>query len=317
MQQHQVVHGEDLARAVDAQPWDASVKALTQFPSVLANMDKNLSWTSSLGDAYVNHPQDTMDAVQAMRHRARDAGNLQSTSQQRVTEDASQIAIQPSDPAVVYVPVYDPWIVYGPPLVAWPGWYWSPGLFVPGTGIAFGAGLGIGLFAGFGWGWGHWGCDWGHRTVIYNHNTFVSNGRTFVNREAFARERLGFAHGLGMRGGDGFGHEGGPRRPGDSHAGTGIGDGRGLGGDRGSHAGGFRGADAGVRGRDPHAFAAPREVPEGRWSAFSGFDHGAATRGFSARGSSSFGDLHGGGFGGGGHGGGFGGGFGGHGGGHR
>ncbi len=79
MQQHSDLKGEQLGQEVDKQPWDPSVKALTEFPSVLANMDKNLSWTSSLGDAYVNQQQQVMDAVQVMRERAKQAGNLNST----------------------------------------------------------------------------------------------------------------------------------------------------------------------------------------------------------------------------------------------
>src|SRR5690349_1859724 len=70
MQSNSGLQGKQLAKEVNKQPWDPSVKALTQFPSVLANMDKNLSWTSSLGDAYVNQEQDVMDAVQVMRRRA-------------------------------------------------------------------------------------------------------------------------------------------------------------------------------------------------------------------------------------------------------
>ena len=138
MQQRGRDNPQQLTQEVDAQAWDPSVKALTQFPSVLANMDKNLSWTSSLGDAYVNHQQDVMDAIQAMRQRAEQAGNLQTTSQQKVVEQGSQIVIQPTSPEVVYVPQYDPWVVYGAPLVAWPGWYWYPGLYLPGPGIVFG-----------------------------------------------------------------------------------------------------------------------------------------------------------------------------------
>src|SRR5579871_4820896 len=74
-QGHTSLKGADLAKEVDKQPWDSSVKALTQFPSVLGNMHKNLSWTSSLGEAYVNQPQQVMDAVQAMRRQAKQAGN--------------------------------------------------------------------------------------------------------------------------------------------------------------------------------------------------------------------------------------------------
>jgi hypothetical protein len=118
LQEQHGLQGEQLARQVDAQPWDPSVKALVQFPSVLANMDKNLSWTSALGDAYVNHQQDVMDAIQTMRRRAHDAGNLKTTSEQKVVEEGSEIAVEPANPQVVYVPQYDPWLVYGPPVVA-------------------------------------------------------------------------------------------------------------------------------------------------------------------------------------------------------
>jgi Protein of unknown function (DUF3300) len=166
MQNHSNLKGQELAGEVDKQPWDPSVKALTQFPSVLENMDKNLSWTSSLGDAYANQPQDVMDAVQAMRQQARKAGHLNSDEQENVTTQGNTIVIQPADPDVVYVPAYDPWLVYGDPIVAYPGWYPVPGIFYGGPGLYFGAGFGIGFSGGFGWGWNHWGWDWhGHRMI--------------------------------------------------------------------------------------------------------------------------------------------------------
>src|ERR1017187_140118 len=129
LQQHTDLKDEQLGKEVDKQPWDPSVKALVEFPSVLANMDKNLSWTSSLGDAYVNQQQDVMNAVQAMRDRAEKAGNLKSTSQEKVSKQGQTIVIEPADPEVVYVPEYDPWLVYGEPIGIWRGWYWYPGLF--------------------------------------------------------------------------------------------------------------------------------------------------------------------------------------------
>src|ERR1700733_1185887 len=116
MQKHTDLKGKKLADEVDKQSWDPSVKALAQFPSVLANMDKNLSWTSSLGDAYVNQQKDVMDAVQVMRGRAQSSGNLKSTQQEKVTTQGQTIAIEPVNPDVVYVPQYDPWLVYGAPL---------------------------------------------------------------------------------------------------------------------------------------------------------------------------------------------------------
>src|SRR6266849_3800983 len=132
MQQHTDLKGEQLGQEVDKQPWDPSVKALAEFPSVLANMDKNLSWTSSLGDAYVNQQQEAMNAVQVMRERAEKAGNLNSTSQEKVRNQGKTIVIEPAEPEVVYVPEYDPWLVYGDPIGVWPGWYSYPGLFLAG-----------------------------------------------------------------------------------------------------------------------------------------------------------------------------------------
>ena len=264
MQEHPSVKGQDLANQVDKQSWDPSVKALTQFPSVLANMDKNLSWTSALGEAYVNQPQDVMDAVQVMRARAQQAGNLKSNEQEKVETQGQTIVIEPAEPEVVYVPTYDPWLVYGAPVVVWPGWYAYPGLYVAGPGISFGLGFGIGFFGGFGWGWHHWGMDWGHRTVIFNHNTFISHSRTFYGGHGGFRD-FGAARGYA-----------------------------------GAHGGGFRG-DGFHGGPAPHGLA-PHSQPGMRSGAFGGFDHGGVAHSYSFRGHSSFGGggFHGGGRGGGG-----------------
>src|ERR1700726_3072018 len=129
VQAHADLKGDALAQAVDQQPWDSSVKALTAFASVLGNMDKNLSWTSSLGDAYYNQEQGIIDAVQVLRRGAQKAGNLNSTPQQTVITEGSDIQIEPVSPEIVYVPAYDPWIMYGDPLAAWPDWYPYPGIW--------------------------------------------------------------------------------------------------------------------------------------------------------------------------------------------
>jgi hypothetical protein len=200
MQNHSDPKGEKLAEELDKQPWDPSVKALTQFSSVLENMDKNLSWTSSLGDAYANQQKDVTDAVQAMRQQARRAGQLNSNQQERVTTQGNTIIIQPATPDVVYVPAYDPWVVYGAPIVAYPGWYPVPGIFFAGPSVYFGMGFGVGFFGGFGWGWPHWGCDWRGHKVIYNHNTYISHSRTIVNRNNFNRGRGNFNHGNSFHG---------------------------------------------------------------------------------------------------------------------
>jgi hypothetical protein len=266
VQAHPDLKGTDLGNAVDQQPWDPSVKALAAFPSVLGNMDKNLSWTSSLGDAYYNQQQDVMDAVQVMRRKAQDAGNLKSTPQQTVREQDSAIDIEPADPDEVYIPAYDPWLVYGGPIVAWPGWYPYPGIWFGGPYLNFGLGFGIGWWGGFGWGWDHWGFDWHNHYAMFNNGRYYSGSRTFYNRGNFYR-------GGGERGGA-FNRPGAGARP-------------------------FDGNNRAARG-----YAEPRGQSGVRSGAFGGYDHGGQTRGFSSRGSASFGGgFHGGG-GGGAHGGG-------------
>jgi Protein of unknown function (DUF3300) len=175
LQEHSNLTGKDLEKEVDTQTWDASVKALTNFPSVLANMAKNLSWTSSLGEAYHNQPADVMDAVQALRAQAKAAGNLKSGSQIKVVQESPQtIVIEPADPQVIYVPQYNPAVVYGVPYVT-PGYtagdVAAAGIIGFGTGIAVGA-----LMSGAGWGgWGAWGCNWHGGAVVYNHAAFYGN----------------------------------------------------------------------------------------------------------------------------------------------
>jgi hypothetical protein len=108
-----------LAQAVDQQSWDPSVKALTQFPLVLQNMDQNLSWTSALGSAYENEPQNVLNAVQVMRQRAQQSGNLMSTPQETVTSEGDTITIESAEADTVYLPEYDPWLVYGAPVAVY------------------------------------------------------------------------------------------------------------------------------------------------------------------------------------------------------
>jgi uncharacterized membrane protein YgcG len=202
LQQNPDLKAEALATAVDVQTWDASVKALTQFPGLLDMMDKNLSWTSSLGEAYVNGQQTVLDAVQAMRQRAQQAGNLKSTPQESVTADGNSIEIEPADPQVVYVPEYDPWVVYGDPLAYYPGWIGVPGFYYDGLGIGFGLGIGIGLYGGFGWGWHHWGTDWHHHDLTHGDHPYVPHSREFGNHHDFGRGGAGFGafHDGGSRG---------------------------------------------------------------------------------------------------------------------
>jgi hypothetical protein len=251
LQDHPDLKDKALGDAVNDQPWDPSVKALCQFPTVLANMDKDLSWTSELGDANTNQQSDVMNAVQYMRHQAEQAGNLKSTPQQTVTNNNGEVDIAPADPEVVYVPEYNPGYVYGYPVALWPGFY--PWWGIGGPYISFGIGFGIGPFFGFGWGWPHWGFNWAGPGIIWGGHPYVWHTNAFYNRNAYFR-----------------------------------------GGFNGGFRGGFAGGDRGFRGYGP---ARGPAIHNGREGAFGGVDHGAETRGFAARGRSSFGGggFHGGG----------------------
>lgn len=169
--------GTALMRAVDTQAWDPSVKALTQFPSVLDNMAKNLSWTSALGEAYQTQAADVMSAIQFLRAKAQAAGNLKSGSQIVVVQQSPQtIVIQSANPQVVYVPVYNPAVVYGVPYV-YPSYvYVAP---PPSTAIlAFGVGIAVGaMMSGgcCGWGYSSWNCGWHSTTVVYRGGSYYGN----------------------------------------------------------------------------------------------------------------------------------------------
>ncbi|MGA2963257.1 MAG: DUF3300 domain-containing protein [Candidatus Korobacteraceae bacterium] len=175
---------DQTAAGAENQDWDASVKALTAFPTVLAQMDRNLQWTTDLGNAYYNQPQDVMDSVQAMRQKAQLTGVLRSTPQQAVSNDDGAVTIAPANPSVVYVPVYNPWTVYGSPLPTYPGYYYSPpaGVFWGGLAVGFGVGVGVAMLAHWGWGWGHWGMGWGNHAVFFNHNAYLTRSATVINR---------------------------------------------------------------------------------------------------------------------------------------
>src|SRR5215469_15081022 len=169
--------GSALMQAVNAQPWEPSVKALTQFPSVLDNMAKNLSWTSSLGEAYSTQSGDVMTAVQVLRGKAYAAGNLQSGSQITVVQQSPNvIVIQPTNPQVVYVPQYNPTVVYGTTYVT-PGYSAAT---VAATGIlAFGAGIAVGAAMSgggcCGWSYSAWNCNWHGGAVVYGSSGYYGN----------------------------------------------------------------------------------------------------------------------------------------------
>jgi len=174
--QNKNLAGAALMQAVDMQPWDPSVKALTQFPSVLDNLAKNLSWTSALGEAYSTQAADLMSAVQSLRAQAQAAGNLKSGSQITVVQQSPQvIVIQPANPQIVYVPQYNPAVVYGAPYVT-PGY--STAAVVGTALLAFGIGIAVGAAINnscCGWGYSYWNCNWHGGAVVYRSTAYYGN----------------------------------------------------------------------------------------------------------------------------------------------
>jgi hypothetical protein len=164
---------EDLDVALEPLGWDPSVKSLCYFPQVLSMMDENIDWTTKLGDAFLGQEEDVMNSIQRLRARARAAGSLKTTDQQRVVESGGVVDVEPSNPDVVYVPVYDPNIVYGqwwypgyPPFVIYPFGY----VLTNFVSFTFGFFAGFCLFGGF---------DWGHRRIVVNNTTFITNQTRF------------------------------------------------------------------------------------------------------------------------------------------
>jgi hypothetical protein len=195
LQQNKSLTGTALTQAIDAQTWDPSVKALTQFPSVLANLTTNLSWTSSLGEAYHTQPTDVMAAVQVLRAKAQAAGNLKSGSQITVVQQSPQvIVIQPTNPQVVYVPTYNPTVVYGTPYVT-PGY--STAAVVTTAVVAFGVGIALGAAMSNSWGYSYWNCNWHGGTVVYHSTGYYGNSAWhggFYGSTASAYGPYGSAH---------------------------------------------------------------------------------------------------------------------------
>ncbi len=166
--QNAALKGDQLQAALAQQPWDPSVKSLIPFPQVINMMDGNLQWTEQLGDAFLANQPAVMDSVQHLRQMAQNSGNLRSTPQQTVSAEQGAIIIQPPTPQTVYVPYYDPSVVYGPwPYAAYPPYYFPPPpgyVYYPGV-ISFGAGF---IIADWLWGWDRW--DWhSHRIFVDEH----------------------------------------------------------------------------------------------------------------------------------------------------
>ena len=160
LESHKNLKGDQLKTAVAKQDWDDSIKSLVATPGVLKMMSEKLDWTEKLGDAVVAQQPDVMDAIQRLRGRAQANDKLKSTPQQKVTVSQAEgkrvMAIEPTNPDTVYVPYYDPTVVYGEwPYPDYPPYYWEPPAYI-GYGL-----LGTGLAFGAGWALANWGNYWG------------------------------------------------------------------------------------------------------------------------------------------------------------
>ena len=177
--QNKGMNEKQLADAVKKQDWDPSIQGLAALPDVVKLLAENIKWTTDLGNAFLAQQNDVMDAVQRMRKKAQDAGNLKSSEQQKVetktVESKQVIVVEQANPQVVYVPSYNPTVVYGAPVYAYPPIaYPPPGYYAAGMAISFGVGVAMGAMWSGGWGYNSgWGGN--NNVTINNNNNFVNN----------------------------------------------------------------------------------------------------------------------------------------------
>ena len=297
--QNKDLKGDALTEALEKQDWDPSVKSLVNFPDVLERMNENLPWTQKLGDALLGQEKEVMDTIQLLRKKAQEAGNLKDNPQQKVIVEQEAIIIQSPQPDVIYVPSYNPAVVYG-------GWGWPafppPPPFFPFFPIAtpfaygamaFGAGMAMGAAWGFAWG----GANWRGGDININ-NSKNMNINNKIDRGKYGRQQPGGGQGkwqhdashrkgvsyrdnkTGEKYGRGSSRDSVNSR--DSSRGRGDQGRQDLsrgGGDRGSSDRGGRGGESGISNRG------------GRDSSFGGSQRGSEARQSSSRGSSSRGSM--------------------------
>jgi hypothetical protein len=183
--QNKDMKGDALAKALEAQTWDPSVKSLVNFPQVLAMMSEKIDWTQKLGNAFLSQQKDVMDTVQDLRAKAQAAGNLKTTNEQKVIVEKETIIIQSASPQVIYVPAYNPTVVYGtwaypayPPYPVYPPGYVAGAAFV--TGVAVGA--------AWGYAWGHANWHGGDVNINVNQNANINKN---IDRGKYATQYKG------------------------------------------------------------------------------------------------------------------------------
>jgi hypothetical protein len=298
------LQGDALVQEAEKQAWDPSVQSLVQYPDALKRLSENLEWTTQLGDAFLAQQSDVMDAVQRLRAKAKDAGKLETTEQQKVetttAEDKTVIEIQPASTETVYVPTYSPTVVWGPMYYPYPPLYYPP--YYGGAWIGFGVGIAIGIGISGGWGWN---CGWhgGNNTInINNNNNFVNhnNRQNNVNRSG----NSSWQHNPQQRGGTPYKDRatankyGGTARTGSAQSRQGQG-----GFDRGGSSSFDRGGSSNFGASGGSSRVGSRDVPStrGSSSSFGGSSFGGSSwsgsgaRSSSSRGGRSMGGMRGGG----------------------
>jgi len=293
--QNKNLKGDALAKELEKQPWDPSVKSLVNFPQVLEMMSQKLDVTQKLGDAFLAQQKDVMDTIQKLRKKAEASGNLKTTKEQKVIVEKETIVIQSASPEVVYVPTYNPTVVYGAwPYPAYPPYpYYPPGYAAGAAVFGFAAGVAIGAAWGYAWGGANW--HGGDVNIDVDRN---SNRNTNIDRGKAKQQMQQRGQGQGGKGN--WQHDASHRK-GVSYRDQGTAQkfNRGSSNEAMKSRENFRGRaeagrqDIGRGGADQfkggqRAGAGTREAGGQRGSALSGMDRsGSATRDMSSRGSSS------------------------------
>ena len=183
--QNASLKGDALTKALEAQDWDPSVKSLVNFPQVLTMMSEKLDWTQKLGDAFLADQKKVLDTIQSMRAKAQSAGNLKTTKEQIVIVEEKIIKIEPANPQVIYVPTYNPTVVYGAwPYPAYPPYAYYPPGYMAGSAFWFAAGVGMGAAWGYAWGNSNW--NGGDVNINNSRNTNINNN---IDRGKYAKNQ--------------------------------------------------------------------------------------------------------------------------------
>ena len=188
-QQNKSLKGDAVTAALEKQDWDPSVKSLVAFPQVLTMMSEKLDWTQKLGDAFLADQKKVLDTIQSLRAKAQASGNLKTTKEQTVIVEEKIIKIEPANPQVIYVPSYNPTVVYGSwPYPAYPPYSYYPPGYVASSMMWFGAGMAMGAAFSGAWGYGWGDCDYnGGKVKIDNSKNFNFSGNN-IDRGKYANQ---------------------------------------------------------------------------------------------------------------------------------